>query len=213
MSVAMMLLEAVVLASSLSLDAFVASFAYGVKKIRIPFSSALVIDFTCGGILGLSLLLGTWLRPWLSPKVSSALCFSLLFFIGLAKLLDNITKSILRKQGGLSKNIRFSLSSFQFVLSVYADPEQADVDSSKSISLSEAFSLAAALSLDGLAVGFGAALGQVSGWAVFFCALITDAIAVRLGVRLGHKLACALRFNLSWLSGAVLILLAFLKLL
>lgn len=211
MRVAMMILEAVLLASSLSLDAFLASFAYGSQKIKIPLASVLMIDLVCSGILGISLFLGNWVRPYLSPQISSVVCFLILFLIGMVKLLDNITKSLIRKHGGLSKNIRFSFCNLKFVLNVYADPEKADVDASKSLSMAEAVSLAVALSLDGMAVGFGAALGDVNSLAVFFSSLVAGAIAVLLGARVGNKLASKLRFNISWLSGAVLILLAVTK--
>lgn len=213
MKIVLMILEAVILASSLSLDAFFASFAYGSNKIKIPFSSAMIINVVCGVILGISLFTGALIRPWLSPDISSCICFLILFLIGMIKLLDNITKSFIRKHGNLSKDLHFSLLNFRFVLNVYADPEKADADSSKSISPAEAFSLAIALSLDGMAVGFGAALGNVNGLAVFLSSLVTGGTAVLLGSFLGNKIASRLRFNVSWVSGVILILLAVQKIL
>lgn len=211
MSFAMILLEAVVLSSSLSLDAFIASFAYGSNKIKMSLPSLIVINLVCSGILGLSLLLGATIQPYLSPDVNRLLCFLILFIIGLTKLLDDLAKAFIRKHGRLSKRIRFSFLNFKFVLNVYANPEKADVDHSKSISLGEAVSLAVALSLDGMAVGFGAALGDVSGMALFFASFFTDTAAILLGIYLGNRIASTLRFNISWLSGAILIVMAFLK--
>lgn len=211
MSFTIMLLEAVVLASSLSLDAFIASFAYGSNKIKMSLPSLIVINLVCSGILGLSLLLGATIQPYLSPDVNRLLCFLILFIIGLTKLLDDLAKAFIRKHGSLSKRIRFSFLNFKFVLNVYANPEKADVDHSKSISLGEAVSLAVALSLDGMAVGFGAALGDVSGMTLFFASFFTDTAAILLGIYLGNRIASTLRFNISWLSGAILIVMAFLK--
>lgn len=206
-----MVLEAVILASSLSLDAFLASFAYGSNKIKLPLVSVMVIDFVCGGFLGFSMLLGNFVRPFLPSGISSLACFIILFAIGLVKLLDNITKSAIRRHSGISKDIHFSLMNLKFILSIYADPEKSDVDESKSISAAEAFSLAVALSLDGMAAGFGAVLGNVNGMAVFLASLATGAAAVFLGDFLGNKVADSLKFNISWLSGAVLIVMAFMK--
>ncbi|MDA6840406.1 manganese efflux pump, partial [Escherichia coli] len=76
-----------------------------------------------------------------------------------------------------------------FILTVYADPEQADQDRSRLLSPAEAFSLAVALSLDGLAVGFGAALGSVGVWQSLLFSLFIGAGAVRLGAFLGNRLA------------------------
>ncbi len=213
MNAAMMISEAVLLAAALSLDAFIASFAYGSSKIKIPLSSVLAINAVCSGILGASLFLGSVVRPYLSPDVSRILCFGILFVIGLAKLLDHITKAFIRRHSDISADIRFSVLNFKFILSVYADPEKSDVDHSKSISMTEAVSLAAALSLDGMAAGFGAALGNVSGIAVFLSSFVTDTAAVVFGSKIGNRVAGGLRFNLSWASGAVLIVMAFLKLL
>lgn len=208
----LMVLEAVILASSLSLDAFLASFAYGSNKIKLPLVSVMVIDLICGGFLGLSIFFGKLIRPYLSPGFSSLVCFLILFSIGLIKLLDDITKSAIRKHSGISKDIHFSLLNLKFILCVYADPERSDIDQSKSISIAEAVSLAIALSLDGMAVGFGAVLGNISGMAVFLASLVTGAAALLLGGYAGNKAASSLRCSISWLSGAVLIVMAFMKL-
>lgn len=207
----MMILEAVILASTLSVDAFIASFAYGSNKIKILFPTVLIISFVSSGILGIFLFLGGIVRPFLSPELCSILCFVVLFLIGMTKILDNLMKSIIRRLGSLSKNIHFSLFHLRFILNVYADPEIADVDCSKSISPMEACSLAIALSLDGMAAGFGAGLGEVDGIVVFLASFCTNALAVVLGEAIGNRVSSRLRVNVSWLSGVVLIVLAVVK--
>lgn len=201
------------LASALSMDAFIASFAYGSNKIKIPMISIQIINIICSSILGISLLVGTLVKQYIPDWLTIAICFTILFVLGVVKLLDSGIKSIIRKHNNLNKEIQFSMFNLKFILNLYANPEEADIDLSRSISPVEAASLATALSLDGLAVGFGAALGNVNGLAVFLSSLITDAIAVMLGSYVGNKIARKLPFNLSWLSGIVLIGLAFLKLL
>ena len=188
MSIAVMILEAAVLSSTLSLDAFIASFAYGSNKIKIPLSSIIAINIVCSGILGISLLAGALIRPYLPSDISNIICFLILFIIGLVKLLDNIAKAVIRKHGGLSKNIRFSFLNFKFVLTVYADPEKADIDQSKCLSVTD-----------------------VSGMALFLSSFVTDTLAVLLGSYIGNKIAASLRFNMSWLSGVILIIMAFIK--
>jgi putative sporulation protein YtaF len=205
-------LEALMLASALSLDAFIASFAYGSNKIKIPFSSVQVINIICSVILGISLLAGSFVRSYIPESVTALICFFILCALGVVKLLDSMTKTFIRKHTNFNKEIRFSMLNFKFILSLYADPEKADVDDSKLISHEEAASLAVALSLDGLAVGFGAALGNVDVWAVIFCSFIVGTLAVILGHFIGERVAKNLSVNLSWLSGIMLIVLAFLKL-
>lgn len=206
------ILEALILACALSLDAFIASFAYGSKKIKIPFKSILVIGFVCSGVTGFALLAGTVLKQYIPNSLSVAISVVILLLLGIAKLMDSITKAIIRKHNNLNKEIKFSLFNFKFILNLYANPEDADVDGSKTLSAAEAASLAAALSLDGITVGLGAAIGNVNGFAVFVGSLVTNLIAVLLGSMAGDKLARKTPFDFSWLSGIILIILALLKL-
>lgn len=204
--------EAAVFVSALSLDAFVASFAYGSKKIKIPLMSAQVINLVCSGITGFSLLAGAFLRQYIPDGLTLAISFTILLVLGIVKLLDSITKSIIRKHDHLDKEIKFSLLNFKFILRLYANPEEADTDQSKILSPAEAASLAVALSLDGVTLGLGAAIGDINAWAVFLCSLVITIAAVLLGGLIGNKVAGKTTFNLSWLSGVILIILALAKL-
>ncbi|MCL2699556.1 MAG: sporulation membrane protein YtaF [Defluviitaleaceae bacterium] len=205
-------MEAGLIAGALSVDAFTAGFAYGSRKIKIPMRSVQVINIVCALITGLALFAGTLLKSYISSWLALGLAFSILFFIGVCRLLDSITKEIIRKHSDISKEIKLSLFNFKFILRLYADPEAADADSSKVISPAEAAALALSLSLDGIAVGFGAALANANGIAVVAWSLITNVAAVILGCRLGGKAADKLPFNISWVGGAVLIALAVSKL-
>jgi len=206
------MLEALIIAATLSADAFAASFAYGSSKIKIPMSSVQVINFICTGTLGLSLLIGTFVKQYIPSSITIAICFTILFISGLIKLLDSIIKSFIKKHSNFNKKIKFSMFDIKFIIRLYANPEDADVDLSKTLSPLEAVPLAIALSLDGLAVGFGAALGNANLLATCLFSLITNTAAVILGCYIGNRIAQKAQFDLSWLSGVVLIILAFLKL-
>lgn len=206
--------EALFLSVALSLDAFVAGFSYGMNKIRIPWISAFIVDAICSLSLGAALLLGSLFGRFIPAGLTTVICFAILLLLGITKLLDGLAKTLIHKYGNISSHFHFSFCSFRFVLSLYADPEAADSDHSKTISPKEAASLAAALSLDGCAVGFGAALDSAAGaLALFFCSLIVEAAALFLGTALGNRAAKSLPFNAAWISGIILLLLAFLKLL
>lgn len=205
-------LEAVAIASALSVDAFAAGFAYGTKQIRLSRRSVLVINLICSAIVGLSLGLGSLAAIFVPAGVQRGLCFGLLFVLGLIKLLDGITRSAIRRYGNLDGKLDFSLFSLRFVLHVYADPAAVDLDHSKSISITEAASLALALSLDGAAVGFGAAMGKASIPAVVIASLAANQISLLSGSWLGERLSRRLNMSLSWLGGVILLLLAFSKL-
>jgi putative sporulation protein YtaF len=205
--------EALLIDMSLSMDAFAAGFAYGSNKIKIPFRSVAVINFICLSCLTLSLLFGGAVAPYIEAGLTKIICFCLLFSIGFVKLFGSLIKIYIKKHNDLNKNIKFSLFSLRFILNVCASPEDADKDKSRVLSPAEAASLALALSIDGLAVGFGAGLSAVNILAIIIISLFTDMIAIVSGCFLGNKAAQKIKINLSWLSGVMLIALAFIKLL
>jgi len=206
------LLQATAIAVSVSVDAFAVSFAYGCKKIKIPVFSILIINLVCTAVIGASFLFGSVLVQYIPEWFAVALAFTILFVIGVIKLFDSITKTIIRRYTQFSKEIKLSVFNFKLVTRVYADPEAVDVDISKSISAREAVVLAISLSLDGFAVGLGAAIIGVNGWALVLFTLVTGFVVLFLGCWLGNKVADKLRFNISWLAGVILIGLAFMQL-
>ena len=205
------ILEAALIASSISLDSFVAGFAYGANKIKISFWCVQIINIITAAMIGASFLFGSIIKDYIPETAAMLASFIILFLLGLAKLLDGFTKSLINKHTGLIREIKFSMFNFNFILKLYAAPESSDADASKNISPSEAASMAIALSLDGLAVGFGAALGGANWLAVILFSLITGTLAIIGGRYIGEIAACRFKFNLSWLGGVILIILAFSK--
>ena len=210
------LTEAFALALSLAFDTFAMGLAYGGNKIKIPFVSVVIINIICCLFTGISFILGNIIKRYIPQsqyRSTAIICFSFLIIMGVIKLLDSFTKAIIRKYKNLNKKIKFSFFNLKFILNLYADPEKADIDLSKTLSPKESVALGVSVSLDGLAVGFGAAIGNVNGLAVVLFSIITNSVAVILGCYIGNKIAKKLSFNLSWLSGVILIALAFSKLL
>lgn len=204
--------NAVLLVGALSIDAFVASFAYATSKIKIPFKSALIINVVSTTILGIALFFGNIVSRFIPSIFTTSICFTLLLMLGLAKLFDSTLKALLGTRGSLTRNYEFKVSDFRFFLKVYIDNTAADVDHSLILSPKESFSLALALSLDGLAAGFGAGLVSANFFQIILFSLIVNIVAILGGCFIGNKIAEKTELNLSWLSGVTLILLAFLKL-
>ena len=204
--------NAVLLVGALSIDAFVASFAYATSKIKIPFKSALIINVVSTTILGIALFAGSFVSKFIPSVFTTSICFTMLLMLGLAKLFDSTLKALLGTRGSLTRNYEFKVSDFRFFLKVYIDNTAADVDHSLILSPKESFSLALALSLDGLAAGFGAGLVSANFFQIILFSLIVNIVAILGGCFIGNKIAEKTELNLSWLSGVTLILLAFLKL-
>lgn len=212
MGLMLVTLEALLIVTALSMDAFVSSFAYGANKIKMPFLSIAVINLVCCSILALSLLFGNIVRSFLPGNVTIAICFAILFCLGLSKIFDSAVKAFIRKRSKFRKKIQFSAFNLAFILNIYANPEDADTDSSRVLSPFEAVYLAVALSLDGLAVGFGAGIANTSPLLLITFSLVTNMLAVMLGHHLGNKVAQKLSLDFNWISGVMLIFLAVMKL-
>ena len=208
----MRIVEMLILVFALSIDALVASFAYGSQRIKIPVKSVLTLSLICSGILALALYLGTQAAMYIDERLIGGISFAILFGLGLVRICDSSLKNWIRRRGNRGGQINFSAFNLKFVLQVYADPNMADVDASRILSPREALALAVALSLDSIAAGLGAGLlGAGIPLAAGLMAILT-AVAVVAGCALGGKLARRLTADISWLSGALLILLAVLQL-
>ncbi len=205
-------MEALLLAASCSLDAFVASIAYGTNKVKIPFISIQIINLVCSSILAISLFFGSIVKKFLPGNISTIISFIALMLLGGRYIIQSIIKSYVEKNKNSDKSIKFKLYDLRFVLNIYVSESEEDSSSLKSVKSKEAFYLAVALSLDSLAVGFASALGSINYKQVVLFSLITDAVAVWAGLFLGRKFVEKTKLNLSWLSGLILIGLAFMKL-
>ncbi|EKQ53413.1 MULTISPECIES: sporulation membrane protein YtaF [unclassified Clostridium] len=205
------MLESLLLVSSLCIDSFVASIAYGTSKIRIPPSSVIVINLVCTSTLAISLFIGSIIKSLLPNNLPIILGFLLLMLLGIYRLFEYVFKSYISKCSKSDKPLTFKIFDFQFVLQVYADEIKADFDKSKCLNIKESVYLALALSLDSLAVGFGSSLCNINYTQVLILCFIVGILCVSLGVFLGRKFTQKLNLELSWLSGALLILLAILR--
>ena len=205
------MIESLLLVSSICIDAFVASMAYGSNKIKIPIISSIVISIVGSVILGISLFVGGLIKDFLPVTLPIALSFSILMILGIYRLFESLFKNYIQKHLNKEKSFTFRLFDFNFILQVYADEIKADLDKSKELSVKESLYLAIALSFDSLAVGFGSSLaggGYIQ--TILLCFLI-GFLAVIVGSFIGKKLVEKSNINLSWLSGAILMVLAISK--
>lgn len=204
------MIQEIILVLAVCTDAFIAAAAYGAGNIRIPVISAFIISVIGTAVLTGSLLLSSALGGVIPENVCRWLGFALLLCIGIVSLCQNTLKALIRKLKG-DKRLSFRLFSINFVIEVYLDETKADIDCSKSLSCKEALTLAAALSADSLASGVGAGLCGVNILRTAVLSMLLGMAAVASGSAAGRALRK--KAELSWLSGAFLILLAFSKLL
>jgi len=210
MNIVVIILQAWVLVLALGIDAFACSFGYGTSKVKIPFKSVIIINLVCSILLSAGLLFGSAFGNLLTENAAGWIAFIILFTLGIFKIFDSTVKKIIRKHNGVDKEVKFSLFNMQFLLKVYADPVEADIDDSKELTPKEATPLAIALGLDGLSVGFGIGIGitLINAFIIISLSLFTGIVLVIFGCFLGNKIAKKMSLDLSWLSGVILIIIA-----
>lgn len=98
------------------------------------------------------------------------------------------------------------------MVNIYIDETKADKDMSKILDSKEAIYLAIALSLDSITIGFGSGLSSMNYLNVLFFSFFMGFTSIFSGLTIGKKLSNEIKFNLSWISGILLIILAFLRL-
>lgn len=203
------MIESILLVLSICIDSFVCSIAYGCNKIKVPIYSSMLISIICTLILGISLFLGNIFKVFIPINYCRFFSFFILLILGLYRLFEGVFKSILRKKYIDDKPIKLKL--FDFILLIYVDETMADIDNSKILSLKESIYLAIALSLDSLAVGIGASLAMKNYILTIILSLIINLLTIIIGVFIGRSITRKINLNLSWISGAILIILAFFK--
>lgn len=163
----------ILLSFAVSLDGFGVGITYGVRKIKIPISSILIIAACSGLIILLSMMVGVLLTGWMTADGASAVGAVILIGIGLLALYQFIRSGEREELGApisstdLSTEhdeqphnpvLKMELKVFGFIIQILRTPSAADMDRSGTISAGEAFLLGTALSLDAFGAGIGAAL-------------------------------------------------------
>ena len=204
--------QAFFLVLALSLDTFTAGVALGTQKITVPFQSVLAISLTCSASLWLAISLGGWIGNWISPRTGAVVGCIILVMMGSVRLFDGVIKELLRRCCENKEGMVFYRKNLKIFLQVCVDSAQADFNRSQSLSVPEAISLAVALSVDGLAAGVGAGILDVSHWLIFLIAMLINLFAVHLGCRTGIRFSRKHEQDISWVAGALLIVLGLIKL-
>ncbi len=203
------MIETLLLVFTLSLDAFIASIAYGTNEIKMPFTSISIINITCTSFLAFSLFLGSMVKKVIPENITLFASFIILMLLGVFYLFQSLFKSSILKTSISNKKIKLRISNL--IINIYIDETSADLNKSKNLNPKEALYLATALSLDSLAIGFSSSLTDINYAQIIFFSLFADMVAVWSGLLIGRKLVEKSNFNISWLSGIILIILAIMK--
>ncbi|MDQ0208089.1 sporulation membrane protein YtaF [Alkalicoccobacillus murimartini] len=209
------LLTLLVLAFALSLDSYGVGMTYGLRKVKIPFLSLLLIACCSGFSILIAMIVGKTLFSYIPPDWAEATGAVLLIAIGLFTLWQVYAPTSKKKAPVRKKKenrISFQLRIFGFVIHVLREPLEADMDDSGTITGREAFLLGIALSLDAFGAGIGAALLGYAPWLLAVCVAIMSGLFLMLGMKSGFRFSAIPWMNrLSFLPGVILIILGIWK--
>lgn len=201
------------LAFAVSLDSFSVGFTYGLRKMKIPLKSIVIIS-CCSA---LSLLFGTsighLLETFVSVKIAEQIGGVVLIFLG-GWILYQFFRSEKSKKmiHGEKTIVNFEIKSLGIVINILKKPLTADFDQSGSITGIEAFMLGVALSLDAFGAGVGAVMLGFSPILLAITVALMSSLFVLLGINLGgHFSKGEIVQKFSFIPGILLILIGIWK--
>lgn len=203
------MLESLFIVVAICIDSLAIGIAYGMKKIKIPIKSLFLINFICTGILSIAMFLGNTLKNILPGRLPTIISFLILLFIGIYFLLEGIVNFFIQRN---KNKFEIKFSNIKIIIDVVVDCTKADINQSGDIDLMEAFYLGMALSLDSLGIGFGTAMGSINYMQIIVLSFILNIAIIFIGLKIGEKLVSKSKIGFSWISGLILIFLAFFKL-
>jgi putative Mn2+ efflux pump MntP len=233
------LLALLLLAVAVSLDGFGVGVTYGLRRIRIPVVSVVIIAFCSGFVIWSAMQIGTILSGYMSPVTAKQIGAYLLVLIGCWALIqywrrrvqadgggepehsdpvpETASKTVMTSDGNIiltSPVIVFEWKRLGLVIQILRKPQIADVDRSGIISASEAVLLGFALSLDSFGAGLGAAMLGFSPLLTAFIISSASGLFLLGGMRLGLRFAAWRGMQtLSFLPGIMLIVIGIMRLL
>ncbi|HHX18318.1 MAG TPA: sporulation membrane protein YtaF [Clostridium sp.] len=212
-----MVFSVILLAFSLSLDAFGVGLSYGVRKIKIPMFSKIIICFFSIFYAGIALIGGKYLASFLPQNISKIVGITILFVMGTLIVIQTLIKkdtqqypsySYINEEKTLAK---IAIKSLGITVKVIKNPVEGDIDKSGKIEFVESILLGLALSVDAIGVTLGVSLTGFYSIFIPFAAGLFQFAFLFAGTYLGEKFALIEKVNkkaMAILPGLLLLALA-----
>jgi putative sporulation protein YtaF len=228
-------LPLLVLSLAVSLDGFGAGMMYGMRKIRIPWSSIAIVALCSGIVLFASMAVGSLFVGILSVRAAKMIGAVILIGIGVWAVFQMLAASsgdrgiaeatesaegdeICSTAHGSGTQeetiVLWEIKRLGLIIKILKTPSVADIDRSGAISASEAVLLGIALSLDSVGAGIGAALIGFNPLATAVTIAVACGVFIAMGAKVGYAFS-GFRWisKFSILPGCLLIVMGLYKLL
>ncbi|ADU31454.1 sporulation membrane protein YtaF [Evansella cellulosilytica] len=175
------------LAFAVSMDSFGVGLTYGLRKMKLPFSSLLFIaGFSAFSIL-IAMAIGSGLQQLISTSVAESIGGIILIGIGAWAIYQSYRPAKTEKKTKKEKEtlINLEIKTLGIVIKILRKPMVADLDNSGAITGKEALLLGLALSLDAFGAGIGASLIGLSPWLMAISVGVMCGVFLSLGMKSG----------------------------
>lgn len=218
-----------VLAFAVSLDGFGVGITYGLRKIRIPFWSLLVITLCAATMILVAMQVGDLLSAYVPDQFAKTIGAVILIGVGSFAIYNILTqkeKELCDDSQTVSAPaaedaeedqqgktvLHLELKKIGLVIQILRTPSSADVDRSGDISVKEAVVLGFALSMDAFGAGIGASLMGFHSLVTAATIALMNLLFIYSGMRIGMKYAdTRMLRKLAYLPGVMLILIGLSK--
>ncbi|RYD06864.1 sporulation membrane protein YtaF [Desulforamulus aquiferis] len=206
-------LTLVAFALALNMDALGTGVAYGFRKIRIPFTSLLIISGMSVLTIVFSMSAGKMVSQLISPEFAHRLGGIILLLVGIWILIQSLQDAKRDNQKEVKPTLmQIRIKSLGLVIQVLREPSKADLDNSGVISAREAILLGMALAMDAFGAGFAVSM---FGFSIALTAAVVGLghiLLTYLGLLLGKYFSCStFGKQLSMLPGCILIAMGIFK--
>ncbi|MEI4829569.1 sporulation membrane protein YtaF [Bacillus sp. FJAT-53711] len=185
----------ILLAFTLSLDSCSVGLTYGLRNVRIPLKSIIVIGICSAVVMILSMGIGHMIAQIFSPVLAARIGGLVLVAIG-AWVLYQFFQSDKKEEAPQEEKVwNLEIASLGLVIQILRKPTVADFDKSGIISGMEALLLGMALSLDSFGAGIGASLLGYSPFMMAGLVAVMSSLFLFIGMKTGTVLS-----NMRWLQ-------------
>ncbi|MED1784866.1 sporulation membrane protein YtaF [Brevibacillus fortis] len=209
---------------AISMDSVSVGLTYGLRNMRMPFLSLVVVSGCSFAVVYGVMLVGSSLTEWLTPEIGKYIGAAVLILMGLFTLWRLIaTRSGTEAQESATESSNAVVAAekqeeqepivllsqfriFGVMIQILKDPSKADADRSGHIMGWEAVMLGLALSLDAFGAGISLTFLGYSPLLVALCIAVMSALLLVVGIALGRRAGKARWLTrLTWLPPILLI--------
>lgn len=210
-----MLLLICMLAISLNMDSFGVGISYGMRDIKIPFFSKVILCLCSIIYATVAMILGKWIVSFLPSEFSNIVGVSILIGMGLLVIIQSLFSNNNKKEKNKTDPIKIHIKPLQITIQIIRDPVLGDMDKSNSIDAKESLYLGIALSIDSLGAGIGIYAAGIFSVFTPFAIGICQIIFLSIGNLIGKKIATLKKISTKlclFISGVILIVLGLIRL-